>query len=306
MIVSQRADIWTLAHYVGRRLAVLFAFDVAVMAAYVFGGWTWLALPGTPLSIFGGVIVVLAGFRNSSAYARWWEARTIWGGVVNSSRSFARQVLAMVSVHDTNHATHSEAAEVKRRLVLLQIAWVHALRNHLRGTPAWDEITDLVPEHAMQHLRRQSNVPLAIQQNIAALVAHCRESGWIEDMCWVNLDRTLSTLMDYQGAAERIKNTPIPRHYDMFIRLFINIYCLLLPFAMVSHLALLTPIGSTFAGFLFLALDQIGRDLEAPFDNLPHDISLTAISRTIEINLKQMLGEKDIPQPLAPVNGILW
>src|SRR4051794_9966846 len=139
------------------------------MAAYVFGGWTWLALPDAPLSIFGGVIGVLAGFRNTSAYARWWEARTIWGGIVNSSRSFARQVLAMISAPDTNHAAHSEIDNVKRRLVLLQIAWVHALRNHLRGTPLWDEIADLITEDEMQHLKSQSNVPLAIQQNIAAL-----------------------------------------------------------------------------------------------------------------------------------------
>jgi putative membrane protein len=112
--------------------------------------------------------------------------------------------------------------------------------------------------------------------------------------------------MDCQGASERIKNTPMPRQYDTFIRFFINIFCLLLPFAMVDNLGLLTPIGSTFVGFIFLALDQIGRDLETPFENLPHDISLTAISRTIEINLKQMVGEKEVPEPLAPVNGILW
>jgi putative membrane protein len=102
VIVNQRADIWTLAHYVGHRLAILFAFDVVVMAAYIFAGWTWLALPDAPLSIFGGVIGVLAGFRNASAYARWWEARTIWGCVVNNSRSFARQVLAMISAADTD------------------------------------------------------------------------------------------------------------------------------------------------------------------------------------------------------------
>jgi len=112
--------------------------------------------------------------------------------------------------------------------------------------------------------------------------------------------------MDCQGAAERIKNTPMPMQYDMFIGFFINIFCLLLPFAMVDDLGLLTPLGSTFVGFIFLALDQIGRDLETPFDNLPNDISLTAISRTIDINLKQMIGEEELPEPVTPVNGVLW
>jgi putative membrane protein len=112
--------------------------------------------------------------------------------------------------------------------------------------------------------------------------------------------------MDCQGASERIKNTPMPILYDFFIRRFIGIYCLLLPLGMVASLRLLTPIGSTFVGFIFLALDQIGRDLEAPFENLPHDVALTAISRTIEINLKQMIGDAEIPEPLAPVGEILW
>ena len=75
---------------------------------------------------------------------------------------------------------------------------------------------------------------------------------------------------------------------------------------MVQSLRLFTPFGSTFVGFIFLALDQIGRDLENPFENLPHDVSLTAISRTIEINLKQMIGEKEVPEALAPANGVLW
>jgi putative membrane protein len=306
MIVSQSARIWTLARYVGRRLAVLFAFDVAVVAAYVFCGWTWLALPHVPLSTIGGVIGVLAGFRNASAYARWWEARTIWGGIVKHSRSFARQVLTMILPLEVTEATQSETCEVKRKLVLLQIAYVHALRHHLRGAPPWPDLTDLIPANEIDRLRSHSNVPLAIQQNIASLVAQCRQAGWIEEMRWASLDRTLGALMDCQGASERIKNTPMPRQYDTFIRFFISVYCLLLPFAMVPNLGLLTPIGSTLAGFVFLALDQIGRDLETPFDNLPHDISLTAISRTIEINLKQMIGQEDTPQPLAPVDGVLW
>jgi putative membrane protein len=74
----------------------------------------------------------------------------------------------------------------------------------------------------------------------------------------------------------------------------------------VDKLGLWTPLGSTLVGFIFLALDKIGRDLEAPFERLPHDIPLTTISRTIEINLKEMLGEKEVPSPLAPADGILW
>lgn len=303
MIVSQSARLWPLARYVGRRLAILFAFDVAIVVAYVFLGWKWLALPDVPLSVFGGVLGVLAGFRNASAYARWWEARIIWGGIVNSSRTLERQIISMIVGPE---AAECRLHDAKRKLVLFQIAWVHALRNHLRDIPPWNDLTGLVPEDEIERLRTQKNVPLAIHQIIASILAHCRQLHWIDDPSWINLDRTLASLMDYQGASERIKNTPMPRQYDTFIRFFISVFCLLLPLAMVDNLRLLTPVGSTFVGFIFLALDQIGRDLETPFENLPHAISLTAISRTIEINLKQMIGEKEIPEPLAPVDGILW
>jgi putative membrane protein len=301
MIVAKTGRLSALSGTLGRTLASLFAYDVAIAAAYVFGAWHWLALPDIPLSIFGGVIGVIVGFRNASAYARWWEARTIWGGIVNNSRSFGRQVMSMMST-----AEEPESSEMKRRLLMLQIGYVHALRNHLRGNPPWEDLAGFVPEEDIQRLRTHNNVPLAIQQNMATIVARCHQLGWIDSMRWVALDRTLTALMDGQGASERIKNTPMPRQYDLFIRLFINVYCVLLPLGMVASLQLLTPVGSTLVGFMFLALDQIGRDLELPFEDRPHDISLTAISRTIEINLKQMLGEVNTPEPLVPVDGILW
>ena len=294
-----------LLRYVGRPLAVLFALDVAVAAAYVFGKWK-VSLPDIPLSIFGGVIGVIAGFRNASAYARWWEARTIWGGIVNHSRSFAREVLHMITPVDGGQGDEIEIASMRRELVLLQIAYVHALRHHLRGTAPWTDLAGLISTDDMDRWKEHHNIPLAIQQTMAEKIAQCRQLGWLDDIRWATLDRTLGALADCQGASERIKNTPMPRLYDLFIRLFIDIYCVLLPFGMVESLRLLTPIGSTLVGFMFLALDQIGRDLENPFENLPNDISLTAISRNIEINLEQMLGDTKIPEPLKPVNGVLW
>jgi putative membrane protein len=299
MIVIQRAKVGTLFRYVGRPLAFLFALDVAVAVAYVWRGWG-VSLPDIPLSIFGGVIGVIAGFRNASAYARWWEARTVWGGIINHSRNFAREVLSMIA------PSEREAGGIRRKLVLMQIGYVHALRHHLRGSPPWGDLAGLIPLDEMEGWKEHHNVPLAIQQSMAALLARCHESGWIDNMRWVNLDRSLSGLMNFQGASERIKNTPMPRLYDLFIRLFVEIYCVLLPFGMVQSLRLLTPIGSSLVGFMFLTLDQIGRDLENPFENLPNDISLTALCRTIEINLKQMLGESEVPEPLKPVDGVLW
>ena len=120
------------------------------------------------------------------------------------------------------------------------------------------------------------------------------------------LDNGLMELANAQGGCERIKNTPMPRHYDYFIRFFIYVYCILLPLGIVASLGLLTPIGSSLLGFGFLARESIGRDLEHPFDNSAHDIPMTSLYRTIEINLKQYLREADLPAPIGSVRGVLW
>ena len=113
-------------------------------------------------------------------------------------------------------------------------------------------------------------------------------------------------MMNAQGGTERIKNTPMPRQYDYYPQLFITLYCILLPLGMVESLRLMTPIGSTLVGFMFLALDQIGRDLEAPFENDEHDVPLTSLSKSIEINLRQLLGDTELPDPVKPLYGVLW
>jgi putative membrane protein len=252
------------------------------------------------------VIGAFVIFRNNNSYARWWDARMIWGSIVNSSRSFGRQTVSMITAPEATETEKSELSEMKRTLVFHQIAYVNALRDHLRGLPPWDGLADLLPKQELAGLRLQQNVPMAIQREMATLLRDCYERGWIGDIRWASLDETLSTLMDSQGGSERIKNTPLPRQYDLFLQLFVNLYSLLLPLGMVERLGLLTPIGSTFVGFIFLAIDQIGRTLETPFENNPYDVPLSAISRTIEINLRQMLSESEIPTPLAPVDGVLW
>ena len=138
------------------------------------------------------------------------------------------------------------------------------------------------------------------------LLRQSKDRGWIHRLEWQAMDRNLDDLADAQGGAERIKNTPMPKQYDFFPMLFVQIYCLLLPIGMVENLGWFTPLGSTLVGFMFLALDKIGRDLEDPFDNKIYDVPLTSITRTIDINLRQLLGEVQLPLPEEPVRGVLW
>src|SRR5262249_40792998 len=154
-------------------------------------------------------------------------------------------------------------------------------------------------------LREQKNVPVAIQQWQSTLLRDALDRGWVDMAQWRAMDESLNDLIDAQGGAEKIKNTPMPRQYDYLPQLFVHLYCLPLPLAIVSILGWFTPLGSTLVGFIFLALDRIGRDLEDPFDDKINDIPLTSITRTIEINLRQMLGETDLPPEIVPVNGVL-
>ncbi len=119
------------------------------------------------------------------------------------------------------------------------------------------------------------------------------------------LDRTLCALFDAQGGLERIKNTPLPRQYSLLPLIFIRIYCLLLPLGVVANLGVATWLGSGLIGFMFLVLDEVGRDLEDPFENRVYDVPMAAITRTIEIDLLQAIGSAEIPEPIQPEAGIL-
>lgn len=306
MIVPEGPNLGRMLRYVGRPLALLLAYDIVVVLGYVYGGWKWIASPHIPLAIFGGAIGAILAFRNTSSYARWWEARILWGQIVNSSRTLGREVLSMITAAKRDEAGPLESLLLQRRIISLQIAYVHALRCQLRGISALNELQRLLTEQDLEHVLTHQNQALAVQQRIASLLALSFDRGWIDAVRWATIDRTLSDVTSAQGGAERIKNTPMPKQYDLFPQLFVRLYCLLLPLGMVANLGLLTPIGSTLVGFIFLALDEIGRDLEAPFENREHDVPLNAITRTIEINLKQMLGETEIPAPEKPLLGVLW
>lgn len=304
MIVPHAPQLRRLVAYVGLPLLLLFLYDAAVVLIFQVVGWKWIALPHIPLALFGSAIGLIVAFRNNSSYGRWWEARTLWGGIVNNSRSWARQVLSAIAPQ--KESDRDAVRTLQCRLVMLQVAWVHALRQQLRGLPPLDELHGILTEEDLVTLQSQKNVAFTLQIWQGDLLRQALEKDWIDSLQWSNMDNTLNDLADFQGGSERIKNTPMPKQYDFFPQLFTKIYCLLLPLGLVLNMGWFTPLGSTLVGFIFLALDRIGRDLESPFDNKMYDIPLSAMSRTIEINLRQSLGERSLPEPLQPVQGVLW
>ncbi len=307
MIVPKEAQLGRMLQYVGWPLLALIAWDVVIVVAFKVLHWDWVGSKNVPLALYGSAIGIIVGFRNNSAYGRWWEARGLWGQVVNNSRSLARQVCSTMHPNpERNGADLADLQVMKRRLVLHQISYVHALRQHLRKLSPWSDIEPLLGPDAVAALQTSKNVPLSIQQQMGRLLRESKDRGWIDRLEWQAMDGNLDDLADAQGGTERIKNTPMPKQYDFFPMLFVQIYCLLLPIGMVENLGWFTPLGSTLVGFMFLALDKIGRDLEDPFDNKIYDVPLTSITRTIDINLRQLLGDSQLPPPEEPIHGVLW
>ena len=280
---------------------MLFLFDLTVALLYAVGDWQFLALPGLPLATMGGAIGIFLAFRTNSAYERWWEARTLWGSLVNASRTLARQTLTLID-DDSNDSRSS----LKLRMMNLHLAFVSAMRCHLRKQNPFPELRSHLGTKASEEFRRYQNVPSALLVKSGETLREARKLDLLTEFRWVQMDTTLSDLTNILGACERIKSTPLPRQYDFFPRVLITVYCLLLPFGLVEGMGLLTPIASTVVSFIFIALETVGREIEAPFENTVHDTPMTSLSRLIEINMRQLFGEHAVPAEVQPVDGFLY
>lgn len=438
MIVARTLSWRRVWRYVGWPMVAYTVWAVLVSIAHV-AGIAWISFPSLPISLLAATLGILLGFRNNSGYDRWWEARTLWGGVVNHSRTFARQLLTFLpagaeraaadggpdagperrggasavvrtplletamaapgdgdgngtphrrradgggpgrptgsvfaggrptdgAVRGPDGHAHPEhlpggappaagddpqlaafrAATVElatraagaldapgeagsresgpapdpepchfqqvsteaRELVYAQIGFVNAMRCHLRRQDPLPEIQPFFRRPVLEALHGEQNVPAAILAWMATRLRRLLDGRRPDDAFrLVALDGTLAELTNLLGGCERIKNTPIPRQYDFLPRVMVRAYLVILPLGLVRDLGPATPLVTGVIAFLFLSLDQIGRNVEAPFENDIHDTPMTALCRTIEINLRQMLGETELPPPVQPVDGFLY
>jgi putative membrane protein len=296
MIIPNTPRLTRIVSEVWRPLLGLFVWDVIVTAVYFILPFK---APSLPLTLFGSALALFLGFRDSSAYQRWWEGRGLWGLMINASRSLVRASNAFMD------DSRPGVKDLKRTIALRQIAYVHALRCRLRKQdPAPDVLRLLSEEEAQEGLARQ-NPPNGLLDGTGRRIAEAQRAGYIDSIQQAQLESVLIDIANAQGGMERVKNTPLPSQYRFFPELFTRLFCVLLPIGLVETLGLATPIGSTIAGLMFLAILQIGDDLVDPFANTVHDVPLTQMCRTIEIDLLEAIGDK-APEPLQPVKGVLW
>lgn len=306
---------------------------------YTLLDWTWLTVPWVPIALVGTAVAFIVGFKNNATYNRLWEARQIWGAIVNTSRSWGIMAIDFVTdQHARASTSEAELRAIRTRLVHRHIAWLHALRFQLRVPRAWEHmikvynreyrqayivdeqdgntldaaIAGLLPEAERAVVLKKANAATQILAMQSHDLRHLQERGLIDDFRHMELAKLLADLYTQQGKCERIKNFPYPRQYATLNLMFVRLFNGLVPFGMLGefaklgdHFVWLTIPFTALVAWVFLMMERIGEATENPFEGSPNDVPITALTRTIEIDLREMLGESNIPEPLKPANNIL-
>lgn len=313
----------------------MLVFSLLPTALFYFLEWKWLAIPWVPVALIGTATAFISGFKNTQTYNRMWEARTIYGAIINSSRTFGIMAKDFIRADENEKDLHKE-------IFYRHFAWLTALRFQLRETKNWEniktktynkeylkyyqvpewessmdeELQAFLPDTERQSIHAAKNKATQILARQSERLKELNQQGIIADFNYVSLENQLKDLFDQQGKAERIKNFPYPRQFSSINLYFTNVLCFLIPLGFIGELSkLMTTIGdgiiwltiplSVVVGWVFLVLEQIGESTENPFEGGANDIPITQISRAIEIDLREMLGEKTLPPAIQPKNNIL-
>ncbi|MFY0481519.1 bestrophin family protein [Flavobacterium sp. PLA-1-15] len=295
--------------------------------AFQLLGWNFVAIPWVPIALIGTAAAFIVGFKNTQTYNRLWEARQIYGGIVNTSRIVGMMTKDFIK---TDHNTHLE-------IINRHCAWLTALRYQLRETRSWenmgknyyveyskfyrieeretkleDELKKYLSAEEFDYVLSKKNRATQIISLQSKRFKELADEGKIENFRYIELSNRLADLYDHQGKCERIKNFPYPRQFASINSFFIQLFVLMLPFGMLhefqklgSEFVWLTIPFTIVVGWVFTSMEKVGESTENPFEGNPNDVPRTAMSRTIEIDLKDMLDVADLPKPLSPVNNIL-
>ena len=261
------------------------------------------SLSTTPFSLISVALGIFLGFRNNASYDRFWEGRKLWGRMVNVSRTWARQVEMMVG--DDAGAEADSVRELRRELIVRQIAYVRAFCMHLRGGVKLSALADLLSEQELEELKAESNIPSAIVHRTGQRVRAAWRMGWVDSLHVPTLEGSMTEMLGVQGGCERIKATPVPWTYSVLTHRIVFVYCVGLPFGVHEAAGAFTPVVVAMIAFAFFGLDAIGDEIEEPFGEDANDLPLNAITGMIEVNLRDRLGEAGQHTVPSAVNGVL-
>jgi ion channel-forming bestrophin family protein len=342
MFIRKNYNIRETMMITGKHFVWLVPYVVTVAVLYRYSFLNNFSIPWLPLSVIGTGVAFYVGFKNNQAYDRLWEARMIWGGIVNSSRMWGSNIKAFVVKSPADGNEH-EVSQIKREMIYRHIAWLYKLRKQLLDPTAWEHLSlkgiygrdakqkmlnrgigilgeDITENQLKKYLRESERELLPGFKNAAAQLidlqsqelAVLRQSGYFSQYEHVALQGILNDCYDHQGKAERIKKTPFPRQFASFGFIMVCLFIIMLPFGFFSEFAKMGDYGIWLAvpfviiiSWIFVVMELVGDYSENPFEGLANDIPMLSICRNIEIDLLQQLGESNLPEPILPVHSVL-
>lgn len=334
---TRRTIRWSIIMLYGWKYILFFLlYSSLIVATHFFLDWHFLQIPFLPISAIGIAVAFYIGFKNNSSYDRLWEARRIWGSLVNYSRAWGVQVLDFINNNKEPDACgNMELEEIHRRLIYRHLAFLNALRLQLRRPTYWErayqvgvklvedeeefhtesldkELQKYISIEETQKYVNNRNAATQIMRRQSKDLQHLYQKGLLDSFHHVEMARTITEFYNQQGGAERIKTFPFPRQYAYFSVVFVWLFILLLPFGLIpefeklghQYVWLVIP-AHLLISWVFNTMEIVGGSSENPFENTINDVPITAICRTIEIDLREMLGETDLPAKPVPVHDIL-
>ena len=298
MMVSNKGSVVRLLSWQWRNVLLFAACAMVALLLIDVAGQRWLELPVLPLQVIGAALGIFVSFRTNSAYDRWWEGRKLWGKLINVSRMWATQAVMYVGPADEERA---------QRMVHRHVAYVHALRRLLRQQDPFEDehFVRALPDDP-ESLQGQSNLTHALLHLQMKDVIELEAQGKLSAFRTQSLDGSVMSLLDVQGGCERIKKTPFPRGYGFIAERLVIAYALLLPFALVHTLGWMAIPANVLVCLSFALISEAGRVLEDPFSLFWNGLPLTNMSLTIERNVRERIGDRDLPEIPGPdASGIL-
>jgi putative membrane protein len=322
-----------------KTILALIIYSSIIVSLYLYLDCFWLKIPWVPISLIGVAVSFYVGFKNNSAYDRTWEARKIWGGIVNSSRSWGLLTKGFVTDEFAkNDVPLADIDQVRKRLIYRHIAWLYRLKRQLRVLKPWEhdanlnreyrkyikshfptedadvELANFLEDDEVQKILKASNGCTQLLLLQTEDLRELKKLGLIDDFRHMEMQNMLTEFFTLQGKCERIKNFPLPRQYASLSIYFVYILIFLIPMGLISAFTdanistnmiwAVVPF-STLVGWIFWMMEGVGDYAENPFENLAFDTPMTALTRTIEIDLKEMLNETDIPKPIEAVDDFI-
>jgi ion channel-forming bestrophin family protein len=333
MFIAKRYPFWGLVNWSKKYIYIFLLIDIIPILLYKIFDWQWLVIPWQPIALIGIAVSFYLGFKNNSSYDRLWEARKIWGGIVNASRTFTVMTRDFITNEFAKEKlSEKELGTIHKSIIHRHIAWLKALTYQLRIPKPWEHSAEVevnlrkaggihheedhfqklkpyISSGEYEYLMTKGNKASHLLSLQSKELLKLKLAGQIEDFRHMELEKMVGEFFALQGKSERIKNFPFPRQYATVNYVFVWLFLILLPFGMLNIFNDISNLSSSWLVFpfsilvswVFILMELIGDYSENPFEGLYNDVPISTIARSIEIDIRQMLDETELPQPLEPV-----